>query len=69
LKKLTDIIADINILELAGSAGIMVHALEFDSRKVLPGSLFFAVTGTVRQWKKELLLLSARLSLKCERIV
>lgn len=34
-------------MDLKGSTDIGIHALHFDSRKVVPGSLFFAVKGTV----------------------
>jgi UDP-N-acetylmuramoyl-L-alanyl-D-glutamate--2,6-diaminopimelate ligase len=47
LKYLKDILSDTSIVDLAGSLDIGIHALQFDSRKVLPGSLFFAVKGTV----------------------
>jgi UDP-N-acetylmuramoyl-L-alanyl-D-glutamate--2,6-diaminopimelate ligase len=46
LKHLKDIVSDIRIINLTGSTDILVHSLQFDSRHVVPGSLFFAVTGT-----------------------
>ena len=47
MKSLKDILSDTEVLDLTGPADTGVHSLQFDSRKVLPGSLFFAVKGTV----------------------
>jgi UDP-N-acetylmuramoyl-L-alanyl-D-glutamate--2,6-diaminopimelate ligase len=46
LKYLKDIVSDIRITNLTGSADIMILSLQFDSRIVVPGSVFFAVKGT-----------------------
>jgi UDP-N-acetylmuramoyl-L-alanyl-D-glutamate--2,6-diaminopimelate ligase len=46
VKSLKEIINQIQITELFGSADIAIHQLEFDSRKVTPGSLFIAVKGS-----------------------
>jgi UDP-N-acetylmuramoyl-L-alanyl-D-glutamate--2,6-diaminopimelate ligase len=44
---LSDIIAGLAFTELQGSADIEISAVVFDSRKVIPGSLFVAVKGTL----------------------
>jgi UDP-N-acetylmuramoyl-L-alanyl-D-glutamate--2,6-diaminopimelate ligase len=46
LKYLRDILFEIRIINLTGSTDILIQSLQFDSRKVVPGSLFFAVKGT-----------------------
>lgn len=46
MKVLNEIIGTAGILDIKGKDGIMVGGLQFDSRKVLPGDLFFAVRGT-----------------------
>jgi UDP-N-acetylmuramoyl-L-alanyl-D-glutamate--2,6-diaminopimelate ligase len=43
---LSDIIDGLAFTELQGSADIEISAVVFDSRKVIPGSLFVAVKGT-----------------------
>jgi len=47
MKYLSDIIDGLAFTELQGSADIEISAVVFDSRKVIPGSLFVAVKGTV----------------------
>ena len=47
MKYLSDIIDGLAFTELQGSADIEIAAVVFDSRKVIPGSLFVAVKGTV----------------------
>jgi UDP-N-acetylmuramoyl-L-alanyl-D-glutamate--2,6-diaminopimelate ligase len=47
MKYLSDIIEGLAFTELQGSADIEISAIVFDSRKVVPGSLFVAVKGTV----------------------
>lgn len=44
---LSDIIEGLAFTELQGSADIEISAVVFDSRKVIPGSLFVAVKGTL----------------------
>jgi UDP-N-acetylmuramoyl-L-alanyl-D-glutamate--2,6-diaminopimelate ligase len=44
---LSDIIEGLAFTELQGSADMEISAVAFDSRKVIPGSLFVAVKGTV----------------------
>ncbi|WP_158825076.1 UDP-N-acetylmuramoyl-L-alanyl-D-glutamate--2,6-diaminopimelate ligase [Mucilaginibacter lacusdianchii] len=46
MKYLSDIIEGLAFTELQGSADVEITAVVFDSRKVLPGSLFVAVRGT-----------------------
>lgn len=46
MKKLDDILSEVNILESTGDNGIMVNKITFDSRAVKPGDLFVAVKGT-----------------------
>ena len=46
MMQLRDIIADAAVLQVTGSTDITVTGLQFDSRKVMPGNLFFAVGGT-----------------------
>jgi UDP-N-acetylmuramoyl-L-alanyl-D-glutamate--2,6-diaminopimelate ligase len=45
--RLTDIIKDIDCTLIKGDTGIEITAIEQDSRKVRPGSLFFAIRGTL----------------------
>jgi len=47
MKYLSDIIEGLAFTELQGSADIEITAVVFDSRKVIPGSLFVAVKGLV----------------------
>lgn len=42
---LSEIIGNVGILGITGSTGIIVSGLQFDSRKVMPGNVFFAVRG------------------------
>ena len=44
--KLKDILYEVNILEISGSRETVVNRLQFDSREVKPGDIFFAVNGT-----------------------
>ena len=46
MKHLKDIVSDIRIINLTGSTDILIHSLQFDSRHIVPESLFFAVRGT-----------------------
>ncbi len=46
MKYLSDIIEGLAFTELQGSADIEITAIVFDSRKVIPGSLFVALKGT-----------------------
>ena len=45
MKYLSDIIEGLAFTELQGSADMEISAVVFDSRKVVPGSLFVAVKG------------------------
>lgn len=47
LRKLKDILEYKGIIEIAGSDDVQIKALTLDSRQVKPGTLFFAVKGTV----------------------
>src|SRR5471030_401044 len=47
MKYLSDIIDGLAFTELQGSADIEISAVVFDSRKVIPGSLFVAIKGTL----------------------
>ena len=44
--KLKDILTNCNLLEIVGEKDVDVVDIAFDSRKVAPGTLFFAVKGT-----------------------
>ena len=44
--KLKDILTNCNLLEIVGEKDVDVIDIAFDSRKVAPGTLFFAVKGT-----------------------
>ena len=46
MKYLSDILNGLAFTELQGSADMEISAIVFDSRKVVPGSLFVAVRGT-----------------------
>ncbi|MFT5385475.1 MAG: UDP-N-acetylmuramoyl-L-alanyl-D-glutamate--2,6-diaminopimelate ligase [Saprospiraceae bacterium] len=45
LKSLENILTDLSISEAFGDLGVLVNEIQFDSRKVKPGSCFFAVKG------------------------
>jgi UDP-N-acetylmuramoyl-L-alanyl-D-glutamate--2,6-diaminopimelate ligase len=47
MKYLSDLLEGLAFTELQGSADVEVTNVVFDSRKVVPGSLFVAVRGTV----------------------
>lgn len=47
MKYLSDIVEGLAFTELQGSVDMEISAIVFDSRKVIPGSLFVAVKGTV----------------------
>ncbi len=47
MKYLSDILEGLAFTELHGSADMEISAIVFDSRKVVPGSLFVAVSGTL----------------------
>ncbi|MEP7127361.1 MAG: UDP-N-acetylmuramoyl-L-alanyl-D-glutamate--2,6-diaminopimelate ligase, partial [Chitinophagales bacterium] len=47
MKKLSDILYKVNLLELSGTTDIEITGVCFDSRKVKAGSLFIATKGTV----------------------
>ncbi len=47
MRYLSDIIEGLAFTELQGSADVEITAIVFDSRKVVPGSMFVAVKGTV----------------------
>ncbi|NOU45747.1 MAG: UDP-N-acetylmuramoyl-L-alanyl-D-glutamate--2,6-diaminopimelate ligase [Bacteroidales bacterium] len=47
MKRLGDILFGCKIIETIGSIKIPVSKLVFDSRQVMPGSLFFALKGTI----------------------
>ena len=44
--KIKDILTNCNLLEIVGEKDVDVTGIAFDSRKVAPGTLFFAVKGT-----------------------
>ena len=46
MMKLKDILTNCNLLEIVGEKDVDVVDIAFDSRKVAPGTLFFAVKGT-----------------------
>lgn len=46
MKKLSDILYKVNLLELSGTTGMEITGVCFDSRKAAPGCLFVAVRGT-----------------------
>ncbi|MDB5150848.1 MAG: UDP-N-acetylmuramoyl-L-alanyl-D-glutamate--2,6-diaminopimelate ligase, partial [Mucilaginibacter sp.] len=47
MRYLSDIIDGLAFTELQGSADVEITAIAFDSRAVIPGSMFVAVKGTV----------------------
>lgn len=46
MKNLKDIIKSISVTKVVGNENIAIHEVCFDSRKVVPGSLFVAIRGT-----------------------
>ena len=46
MKTLSELLADVQAIEIYGDCHSKVEALEYDSRKITPGSCFFAVSGT-----------------------
>jgi UDP-N-acetylmuramoyl-L-alanyl-D-glutamate--2,6-diaminopimelate ligase len=46
MRYLSDLLEGVAFTELQGSADVEISAVVFDSRKVVPGSLFVAVKGT-----------------------
>jgi len=46
LKRLSDILKGIKVIETIGSTDIDIHTLQFDSRKVTKGDVFIAIKGT-----------------------
>jgi len=44
--KLKNILHEVNILKISGPRELVVNQLQFDSREVKPGDIFFAVIGT-----------------------
>jgi UDP-N-acetylmuramoyl-L-alanyl-D-glutamate--2,6-diaminopimelate ligase len=46
VKKISDILYKVNLVEISGSTDSPVTAVHFDSRKVEPGSVFIATKGT-----------------------
>ena len=47
MKYLSDLLDGLAFTELQGSADMEISAVVFDSRKVVPNSLFVAVKGTL----------------------
>ncbi len=47
MKKLSDILYKVNLIELSGTTDITISSICFDSRQAKTGSLFVAVSGTV----------------------
>lgn len=45
-RTLSQLLYEIPVLEMSGSSNVLISSIEFDSRKVTPGSLFVATTGT-----------------------
>ena len=46
MKRLSDILYRVPLLEVVGTTSLELDAITFDSRKVKPGHLFVAVRGT-----------------------
>ena len=44
--KLKEILVNCNLLELVGNKDLDIERISFDSREVVPGTLFFAIRGT-----------------------
>lgn len=47
MKQLSDILKGINTNKVHGTLDLAIHAIVFDSRKLVPGCLFVAIKGTV----------------------
>ena len=45
MKKISEIIKGISIESIKGNTDLVINSVEFDSRKVVKGSLFVAVKG------------------------
>ncbi|HWY98018.1 MAG TPA: UDP-N-acetylmuramyl-tripeptide synthetase, partial [Bacteroidia bacterium] len=52
MKKLKDILYKVALVEVAGSTDVAVSVVHFDSRKVVDGTLFVAVKGTLTDGHK-----------------
>jgi UDP-N-acetylmuramoyl-L-alanyl-D-glutamate--2,6-diaminopimelate ligase len=46
VKQLKELVNQIGTTEISGTENVVIHDLEFDSRKVHPGSMFIAVKGS-----------------------
>lgn len=46
MMRLRDIIGNFSVTGIAGNTDIPISGVQFDSRKVVPGNLFFAIRGT-----------------------
>ena len=47
MKVLKDIIYGVDLDSIKGDTGVMIKSIEFDSRKVVEGSLFVAIKGEI----------------------
>ncbi len=47
MAELKDILYKVSLIEVAGTTDIRIDSVQFDSRKVGPGSLFIAIAGTL----------------------
>ena len=70
MKKLSDILYKVNLLEVVGSTGIHILDITFDSRDVKEGTLFIATRGTKTDGHKfiETALEKGAVAVVCEEI-
>lgn len=70
IKTLTELLIGIPVLEIKGSHKLTVDKICFDSRQVVPGSLFIAVKGTLSDGHAfiEKAIQSGAIAIVCERL-
>lgn len=67
---LSQLLYEIPVAETSGSADVLISSIEFDSRKIVPGSLFVATTGTATDGHSyiDAAIQAGAVAVVCERI-
>lgn len=70
MKNLKEILNNIEVVELIGNDSITINSIHFDSRKVVAGSLFIAIEGTLTDGHKyiEQAIKAGASAIICERL-